>query len=83
MAGRGFSIHVMTSDFCPPYSNFSMESSPVSLRRIESERKKNVCLVDSLRSLGVPVPYSGDGPFYALADGNIFLSPYGNLSSAL
>ena len=55
----------------------------MSLRRIESERKKNVCLVDSLRSLGVPVPYSGDGPFYALADGNIFLSPYGNLSSAL
>ena len=45
-------------------------------------RKTNVCLVDALRSLGVPVPYVCDGPFWALRDGNRMLSGFGRLSSS-
>jgi hypothetical protein len=37
----------------------------------------DVCLVTALRSLGVPVPYTGSGPFRALRDGNNMLSPFG------
>ena len=39
----------------------------------------DVCLVDALRSLGVPLQYRCDGPFWALADGNAWLRPYGFL----
>ena len=35
------------------------------------------CLVDSLRALGLPVTPYAKGPFWALADGNVFLHPYG------
>ena len=41
------------------------------------EKKKQTCLIDSLRSLGVPVPYLEHGPFWALADGNSMLAPFG------
>ena len=44
-----------------------------------SGRRQNVCLVEALRSLGVHVPYSCDGPFWALADGNDWLRPRGFL----
>jgi hypothetical protein len=37
----------------------------------------DVCLVDSLRTLGFHVPYERSGPFFALADGNTFLEPFG------
>ena len=36
-------------------------------------RRVNVCLVDALRSLAVPVPYASDGPLFALRDGNAWL----------
>jgi hypothetical protein len=39
--------------------------------------KQNVCLVNALRSLGLPVPLSGPGPFRALTDGNAMLRPLG------
>ena len=37
----------------------------------------DVCLVTSLRHLGVPLEYSSNGPFRALRDGNQWLSPFG------
>ena len=37
---------------------------------------KDVCLVDALRAHGFKVPYTGDGPFWAIADGNRFLQPW-------
>ena len=46
-------------------------------RRQPDDRKKNVCLVDALRSVGMAVPYSRHGPFWALADGNDMLRPFG------
>ena len=35
-----------------------------------------MCLVDTLRVLGVKVPYISDGKFWALTDGNIMLEPF-------
>ena len=43
------------------------------------DKKKNVCLINALRSLGVPVPYAADGPFWALRDGNRMLEPFAPL----
>ncbi|CAE7342206.1 RPL15 [Symbiodinium sp. CCMP2592] len=40
----------------------------------------DTCLIDSLRGLGYKIPYSRDGPFWAKADGDRFLAPYGPLS---
>ena len=37
---------------------------------------QDVCLVTALRSFGVSVPYTSNGPFRALADGNVFLEPF-------
>ena len=51
---------------------------PIPVRE-GSDRKHNVCLVDTLRSLGRKVPYDRDGPFWALADGNTMLRPFGSL----
>ena len=39
----------------------------------------NVCLITALRSLGVPISPTRDGPFRALADGNDFLRPHGRI----
>jgi hypothetical protein len=36
----------------------------------------NICLLMSLWNLGVPVPVCGDGPFFALLDGNALLIPF-------
>ena len=36
----------------------------------------DVCLVDALRAHGFKVPYTKDGPFWAIADGSCFLSPW-------
>ena len=47
------------------------------------DRKKNVCLIDALRSLGVPVQYASNGPFWALGDGNRMLEPFGPLGYLL
>ena len=44
----------------------------------EPVRRRNVCLVDALRALGVHVPYVSDGPFKALSDGNEWLRPHGS-----
>ena len=41
------------------------------------QRFHDTCLVDSFRALGVPVPYECHGPFWALADGNEMLKPFG------
>ena len=38
-----------------------------------------MCLIDAIRSLGVPMDYLSDGPFWALADGNPLLDPFGPL----
>ena len=38
---------------------------------------QQVCLVTSLRNLGVQLPYTSNGPFKALADGNPMLEPLG------
>ena len=40
---------------------------------------EEVCLIDAMRALGVKVSYPGDGPFWALKDGNHFLAPHGCL----
>jgi hypothetical protein len=37
---------------------------------------QDVCLIDTLRVLGVKVPYTGNGQFWALADGNRMLEPF-------
>ena len=37
----------------------------------------DTCLVDSFRALGVRVPYERHGPFWALAEGNEMLKPFG------
>ena len=37
---------------------------------------KDVCLIDAFRALGVKVPYTCDGKFWALADGNRMLQPF-------
>ena len=37
----------------------------------------NVCLINSLRRLGVPLEADRHGPFWALRDGNEFLLPHG------
>ena len=39
----------------------------------------NVCLVEALRSLGVPVPLTRSGPLWAMVDGNPLLAPFGKL----
>ena len=36
----------------------------------------DVCLIDTLRALGVKVPYEGNGKFWALADGNRMLKAF-------
>ena len=36
----------------------------------------DVSLVDSLRQLGIPVPYIKSGPFLAESDGNVMLHPW-------
>ena len=35
--------------------------------------------MDSFRSVGIKVPYSGNGPFWALKDGRKMLAPFGRL----
>lgn len=47
--------------------------------RMATERGpwKNVCLVDALRSLGVPLQYHCDGPFKVREHGNAWLAPLG------
>ena len=43
-------------------------------------RFKNVCLIDSLRALGMKaLPYLSDGPLWAHGDGDRMLQPYGCL----
>ena len=37
---------------------------------------RDICLISSLRSLGIPVTCETSGPFRALADGNRFLQPF-------
>ena len=49
------------------------------LPRVRSDAYKHynrVCRVDSLRNLGVKVTYTKNGPFWALADGNVWLSSF-------
>ena len=41
---------------------------------------QNVCLIDSLRSLGVKLQYTADGPFWALSDGNAMISSCSRLT---
>lgn len=65
---RGLSSHI-------PHSNFPR-------RQGQSHRYVEACLVDSFRSVGVKVPYSSDGPFFALADGRNMLLPFGLRGSA-
>lgn len=46
-------------------------------QRKEDERFTETCLVDAFRSLGVKVPYTKSGPFWAVGDGVDMLSPFG------
>ena len=41
-----------------------------------SHTHRDVCLVQSLRGLGVPVPVTRSGPFWALRDGTAMLEPF-------
>ena len=41
------------------------------------KRYKQVCLVNAFRGVGLEVPYTCDGPFWAKHDGNKMLAPYG------
>ncbi|CAE7300469.1 RPL15, partial [Symbiodinium sp. CCMP2456] len=43
--------------------------------RREDIRFSETCLIDSLRALGVRIPYERNGPFWALRDGGEFLKP--------
>eukprot|EP00434_Breviolum_minutum_P014051 symbB.v1.2.012392.t1/scaffold857.1/size218589/7 len=43
----------------------------------ETPRYVDVCLVDAMRALSFKVPYTGNGPFWALADGSCFVKPWG------
>ena len=62
-------------------------SSPLQSRRCSCslpshsalKRYKEVCLVDSLRAHRYKVPYTKDGPFWAVADGNALLQPWQTL----
>lgn len=40
---------------------------------------EDVCLINALRCFGYKIPYVDHGPFWAQADGNRFLAPYGCL----
>ena len=40
---------------------------------------KDTCLVDAFRSIGIKVPYTGPGPFWAVSDGAKMLEPLGQL----
>lgn len=46
------------------------------------ERYTDVCLVDSIRALGLKVPYLRSGPLWALKDGNELLKPWGRLGDS-
>ena len=46
---------------------------------LTENRRKNVCLIDALRSLGAAIQYDRDGPLYAMGDGNTILAPHGTL----
>ena len=48
--------------------------------RKETPRYVDVCLVDAMRALSFKVPYTGNGPFWALADGSCFVKPWGCLN---
>lgn len=49
-----------------------------------SDRKKEVCLIDAFRSLGMKqIGYHCDGPFWAMDDGNKMLKPHGCLGLLL
>ena len=41
------------------------------------------CLVDCLRARGLKVPYTSQGPFWAIADGCRFTEPFGLLGLRL
>lgn len=45
----------------------------------DNDRKKEVCLIDAFRSLGIKQTYHCDGPFWALGDGKPMLQPHGFL----
>ncbi len=51
--------------------------SGVELPETTGQSFRDVCLITSLRNLGVPLKYSKDGPFRALSDGNPMLGPFG------
>ena len=43
----------------------------------DATRRKDVCIIDALRLLGVKAPYDRDGPLWARADANDILTPFG------
>ena len=43
----------------------------------EGAHLQDVCLIYALRALGFKVPFTVNGPFWALAQGNAFLQPHG------
>lgn len=45
--------------------------------RPRTAQRDGTCLIRALRALGPPVPLIGSGPFWALADGNAILAPFG------
>lgn len=56
----------------------------MSRSKQDSDRKKDVCLIDALRSLGMKeIGYHCDGPFWAMGDGNKMLKPHGCLGLLL
>ena len=43
----------------------------------QNEVFQDICLNNTLRCLGYKIPYIDHGPFWAQAEGNRFLAPYG------
>ena len=54
-----------------------------SRRKLGRGRRRDTCLTDAFRSLGLKVPYDADGPFYAIQDGRRILSSIGHLDRTI
>ena len=65
---------------CAPHVGRPHRADVRSSNRTE-ERAAEVCLIDALRSLGVPLQCTDSGPFWALRDGNRMLMPRKPLST--
>lgn len=59
------------------------KNAPALRPKCVDDRYVEVCLVDALRAHRYKVPYTCNGPFWAMQDGNAFLSPWKQLEDML